>query len=154
MRVTIAAREDNPQWQGWSVESDGQTPWEGAQVAAFEVLSEICQEFGDELVNGPIESFPRVDASQTVWAQQGGNALVRDRDERARSSNAAMSAMYVVMRMFYSRQDSYINCMLELQRAQAAQRRMRACVRRHRRAVRAAQHEIDNFTIAIAAHQR
>ena len=31
---------------------------------------------------------------------------------------------------------------------------MRACVRRHRRAIRAAQHEIDNFGIALAAHQR
>ena len=68
MRVTVTAREDNPQWQGWCVESDGQTPWEGAQVATFEVLSEICKEFGDELVNGPVGSFPRVDASQTVWA--------------------------------------------------------------------------------------
>ena len=27
-------------------------------MAAFEVLSEICQEFGDELVNGPVGSFP------------------------------------------------------------------------------------------------
>ena len=63
VRVTIIAREDNPQWQGWCVESDGQTPWEGAQVAAFEVLSEICQEFVDVLVNGPVGSFPRVDAS-------------------------------------------------------------------------------------------
>ena len=42
MPVTVLAHEDNPQWQGWSVESDGQTPWEGAQMAAFEVLSEIC----------------------------------------------------------------------------------------------------------------
>ena len=42
VRVTIAAHENNPQWQGWSVESDGQTSWEGAQLAAFEVLSEIC----------------------------------------------------------------------------------------------------------------
>ena len=47
VRVTVPARVDNPQWQRWSIESDGQTPWEGAQVAAFEVLSEICQEFGD-----------------------------------------------------------------------------------------------------------
>ena len=86
-------------------------------MAAFEVLSEICQEFGDELVDGPIGSFPWVDASQTAWTQPGGNASVRDRDERVGSSNAAMSAMYVVMRMFYSRQDSYISCMQELQRA-------------------------------------
>ena len=62
----MAAHEDNPQWQGWCVESGGQTLWEGAQVAAFEVLSGICQEFGDELVNGPVGSFPRVDVSQTT----------------------------------------------------------------------------------------
>ena len=72
-------------------------------MAAFEVLSEIYQEFGDELVNGHAGSFPRVDASQTAWTQPGGNALVRDRNERAGSSNAAMTAMYVVMRMIYSR---------------------------------------------------
>ena len=59
-------------------------------MAAFEVLSEICQDFGDELVNGPIGSFPTVDASQTTWTQSGGNALIRDRDERAGSSSAAM----------------------------------------------------------------
>ena len=117
MRVTIAAHVDNPQWQGWSIKSDGQTPSEGAQVAAFEVLNEIYHEFGDELVNGPVGSFPRVDASQTAWTQPGGNALIRDQDERAGGSNASMSAMYAVMRMFYSRQDSYISCMQELQRA-------------------------------------
>ena len=72
-------------------------------MAAFEVLSESCQEFGDELVNGPVGSFPRVDASQTAWTQPDGNALVRDRDESARSSNATMSAMYAVMKTFYSR---------------------------------------------------
>jgi len=93
------------------VELDGQTPWDDAQVAAFEVLNEICQEFGDELVNGPVGSFPQVDPSQTAWTQLGGNALVRDRDERAVSSNSAMSAMYAVMKMFYSHQDSYISCM-------------------------------------------
>ena len=103
-------------------------------------------------MNGLVGSFPCVDASHTIWAQ-GNNALVRDRDERAGSSNAAMSAMYVVMRMFYSRQDSYINCMLELQRAQAAQRRMRECVRRHQRAVRAAQNEIGNYMTALEAHR-
>ena len=84
------------------MELDGHTPWEGAQVIAFDVLSEICQEFGDELVNSPIGSFPWVDTSQTAWTQPGGNAFVRDRDERAGSSNAATSAMYAVMKMFYS----------------------------------------------------
>ena len=62
-------------------------------MAAFEVLIEICQEFSDELINGPVGSFPLVDATQTAWTQPGGNALVRDRDERAGSSNATTSAL-------------------------------------------------------------
>ena len=65
--VTILARTDNPQWQGWSIESNGQSPWEGAQVVALEALSEICQEFGDELVNGLAKTFPWVDPSVTTW---------------------------------------------------------------------------------------
>jgi hypothetical protein len=83
-------------------------------VVAFEALSEICQEFRDELVNGPTGSFPRVDASQIVWMQLSHNSLVRDRDECAGSSNVAMSTMYTIMKMLYSHQDSYVSCMLEL----------------------------------------
>ena len=79
--------------------------------------------------------------------------MVRDHDERVGSSNAATSAMYVVMKMFYSRQDSYISCMQELQRAQATWRRMREHVRRHKRAVSVAQNEIGNYMIALEAHQ-
>ena len=59
VRMTIVAHADNPQWQGWSIESDGQSPWEGAQVVALEALSEIYQEFGDVLINGPARTFPR-----------------------------------------------------------------------------------------------
>ena len=84
-------------------------------MVALEALSEICQEFGDELVNGPARTFPQVDPSVTAWMQPGGNALVRDHDERAMSSSAAMSAMFAILKMFYSRQDSYVSCMLELQ---------------------------------------
>ena len=81
MRVTILARADNPQWQGWSIELDGQSPWKGAQVVASEVLSEIYQDIGDGLVNGPTRTFPWVDPSVTAWMQLSGNALVRDHDE-------------------------------------------------------------------------
>jgi hypothetical protein len=122
-------------------------------VVASEALSEICQEFGDELVNGPVGSFPRVDVSQIVWMQPDRNAFVRDRDERAGSSDAAMSAIYAVLKMFYSRQDSYVGCMLELQRAQAAQRRLRVHVHRHKRAARDAQHHIDNAMMALEARR-
>ena len=86
-------------------------------MVALEALSEICQEFGDELVNGLARTFPRVVSSVIAWMQPGGNALVRDHDERTKSSSAAMSAIFDVLKMFYSRQDSYVSCMLELQRA-------------------------------------
>ena len=64
-----------------------------------------------------------------------------------------MSAMYAVVRMFYSRQDSYISYMQDLQRAHAAQRRMQGHVRRHRRTVRAAQNEIGNYMAALEARR-
>ena len=83
-------------------------------MVTLEALSEICQEFGNELVNGLARTFPRVDPLVTAWMQPGGNALVRDRDERVESSSAAMSTMFAILKMFYSRQDSYISCMLEL----------------------------------------
>ena len=50
-------------------------------MVALEALGEICQEFGDELINGPAETFPWVDPSVTAWMQLSGNALVRDHDE-------------------------------------------------------------------------
>ena len=31
----------------------------------MEVLLEICQDFGDELVNGPVGTFPRVSSTDT-----------------------------------------------------------------------------------------
>ena len=31
------------------MKSEGRTPWEAAQVVTFEVLSQICQQHGDEL---------------------------------------------------------------------------------------------------------
>ena len=57
VQIIVPSCPNNPQWLGWIVESDGQTPWEGAQVAALEMLLEICQDYGDELVNGPAVSF-------------------------------------------------------------------------------------------------
>jgi len=122
-------------------------------VVALEALSEICQEFGDELVNSQAETFPRVDPSMTAWMQPGGNALVRDHDERAENSSAAMSAMFVVLKMFCSYRDSYVSCMLELQQAQATQRQLCGRVHRHQRAAREAQRETNNAIIALEAHR-
>ena len=59
-------------------ESEGKTPWEGAQVAAFEILSKICQQHGDddELTASAAGTFPQVDPSVVAWVQVGRNALV------------------------------------------------------------------------------
>ena len=50
------------------MESEGRTPWEAAQVVAFEVLSQICQQHGDELTGSDAGTFPWVDLSIAVWA--------------------------------------------------------------------------------------
>ena len=123
------------------MESKGRTPWEAAQVVAFEVLSQICQQHGDELTGSAAGTFPQVDPSTTVWAWHNSNALIRDRDERADSSSPAMSAMFAVMKMFYTRQDtrdfwqeSYTTCMDKLMRAEAAQHKLKKRVRKHKKA--------------------
>ena len=69
---------------------------------AFELLSQICQQHGDELTGSAAGTFLRVDPSTTVWAQRNSNALIEYRDERVDSSSPAMSAMFVVMKMFYT----------------------------------------------------
>ena len=73
---------------------------------AFEVLSQICQHHGDALTGSAAGMFPWVDPSTTIWEQRNQNALIRDQDEWADSSSPAMSAMFAVMKMFYTRQDT------------------------------------------------
>ena len=70
------------------------------------MLSQICQQHGDELTGNTAGTFPRVDPSTIVWARRNRNALIRDWDERADSSSPAMSAMFAVIKMFYTRQDT------------------------------------------------
>ena len=70
---------------------------------AFEVLSQICQQHGDALTGSAAGIFPWVDPSTAIWEQHNHNALIQDQDERANSSSLAMSAMFVVMKMFCTR---------------------------------------------------
>ena len=72
-------------------------------MAALEVLLDICQEFGDELINGPAESNPRVAPSKVVWLDFEDDPLVMSETERAQSFGPAMSAMMVVLKMFHDR---------------------------------------------------
>ena len=102
---------------GLSIEADGQTPWEGAQVVALEVLVDICQEFGDELINGPAESIPRVAPSEAIWLNFEDDPLVMSEIEQAQSSRPAMSAMMAVLKMFYDCQSTYVSVLIALQQA-------------------------------------
>ena len=52
-------------------------------MAAFEVLSKMYQQHGDELTGSATGTFPQVDLSVTAWVQTNHNALVWDWDERA-----------------------------------------------------------------------
>ena len=64
-----------------------------------------------------------------------------------------MSTMFTILKMFYSHQDSYVSCMLELQQAQAAQRQLRGHVHRHWREAREAWHETYNAITTLEAHR-
>jgi len=92
--------------------------WEGAQVAALEVLLEICQDFGDELINGPAGSFPRVSVTDTFVSHIGSEPLEMRETILGYSSSPAMSAMLAVLKLYYVRQDTYVEAMLALQQAQ------------------------------------
>jgi len=72
-------------------------------VVALEVLVDICQEFGDELINGLAESIPRVAPSEVEWLNFEVDPLVMTEAERAQSLGPAMSAMMVVLKMFQDR---------------------------------------------------
>ena len=83
-------------------------------MAAFEILSTLCQQHGDSLTNSVAGSIPQVDLAMVVWRLHDRVSVVWDCDKRAQSSSSAMSAMFTVLKMFYSHQGSYVSCMLEL----------------------------------------
>lgn len=86
---------------------------------------DIAQSFGDDLVNGPAASIPRIAPSVAEWNQDAGleanNALVRGRGERNESDNAAMIAMMAVLKLDRDRQDTLSSVITEAQNAIAAQ---------------------------------
>jgi len=112
-----------PAWTGWTCNSDGQTPWEAAQVAAHAMLLHICQRFGDELTGGPAASIPQADPAAAEWKPADGCALVRGRGERAESSSPAMSAMMAVLKLFSQREDTYAQVMVAVHQAQGMQQK-------------------------------
>ena len=97
-----------------------------------------------------------MDPSIAVWAQRNYNALIRDRDEQADSSSPAMSAMFTVMKMLYTHQDtrdlwqeSYTTCRFKLMRAEAAQHKLRKHVHKHKKAAREARWDTNQAYVAL-----
>ena len=66
-------------------------------MAAFEILSTLCQQHGDSLTNSAAGSIPQVNPAMVVWRKHDRVSVVRDHDERAQSSSPTMSAMFTVM---------------------------------------------------------
>jgi hypothetical protein len=68
----------------------------------MDVICEIAQNFGDELVGGPPASIPRVAPTEAIWIHDLAlglrGALVHGRGERVQSDNVAMSAMMAVLK--------------------------------------------------------
>ena len=67
-----------------------------------------------------------------------------------------MSAMFAMMKMFYTRQDtqdfwqeSYTTCRDKLMRAEAAQRKLRKCVHKHKKVGREARWDTDQAYVAL-----
>ena len=156
MRLTIPARTQAPFWQEWKAKSEGKTPWEDTQVVAFEVLSHICQQHGDAITDSAAGMFPRVDPSTAIWEQRNHNALIQDQDEQANSSSPTMRAMFAVMKMFCTRQDtrnfwqeSYTTCMDKLMRDEATQRKLKKRVRKHKKAASEARWETNQVYVAL-----
>ena len=114
-------------------------------MAALEVLVDICQEFGGELVNGPAESIPRVAPSEDVFLDFGDDPLVMTKTEQEQSSGLAMSAMMAVLKMFYGRQSTYVSALTTLQQAQNERRKWKKHARKYGKGLRAAQNEIGGF---------
>jgi hypothetical protein len=64
--VHIPERPRKPSWPHWMFHVEGMTPWEGAQVAALEVLTTICYQKWEEIQATSMRLFPAVALSSCV----------------------------------------------------------------------------------------
>jgi hypothetical protein len=107
LEAIVPARGYDPNWGGWSFGSKGRTPEEGASRATFAVLRDILERFLEELASAVAGIFPRGDPYTTVWDQPKGKALERGHDECKYSDNAAMIAMFTMMKTYASLERSF-----------------------------------------------
>jgi len=64
--VRIPERARKPSWPYWMFHAEGMTPWEGAQVAALEVLTTICYQKREEIQATSMRLFPAVALSDPL----------------------------------------------------------------------------------------
>ena len=147
--MEIPRHEGRTVWCGWVIESDGQSPWEGAQCAALTALIDICQKHGDELAGGPTAVFPHVQPEEAQWSQAQGSVLVGGHGERAESSSAAMSAMMAVLKIYQSRDGSNSTIMAALREASDAQRKAKKRARKNGKELQEARHEVGQLIEAL-----
>ena len=123
-------------------------------MAALEVRLDICQEFGDELINGPAESIPRVALSEAKWLNFEDDPLVMTKAERAQSLGPAMSAMMAVLKLFQDRQGTYVGALIALRQALKEQLmwKRRAC--KNGKELRTAQNDIGGLMSALENHRQ
>jgi len=94
-----------------------------------------------------------VSATDTFVSQAGTEPLEMREAMLGYSSSPAMSAMLAVLKLYYVRQDTYIEAMLALQQAQAGQRKLCKRVCKHRKAFSDAQAEIQNYHTTLQARR-
>jgi hypothetical protein len=104
-----------PQWIGWRAEGHGQSPWEGAQVAALDVLMSIAQNLGNELVNGPASSIPQVEPTIHAMAPR---------------RNTTVQAMLAVLKAGRERQGTVTGLAAQVVRVMNEARTLRQRARR------------------------
>ena len=136
------------------IESDGQSPWEGAQCAALTALIDIYQKHGDELGGGPATVFPHVHPEGAQWSQAQGSALIRGHGEHAESSSAAMSAMMAVLKIYQSRDGSNSTIMAALREALDAQCKAKKRARKNGKNLQEAQHEVGRLKDVVNSHRQ
>jgi hypothetical protein len=107
VEITVPALGDALDWDGWHLEFEGRTPFEGAEGAAFRVIRDIMNKFSNKLAAALAGTFPRDDPRDAIWVQPQGSALIRGSDEGQASDNHAMSAMFAAIRAYEGLECSY-----------------------------------------------
>jgi hypothetical protein len=77
VEITIPALGYALDWDGWNLEFEGRTPFEGAEGVAFRVIRDIMSRFPNELAAALDGTFPRDDPCDAIWVQPQGSPRSR-----------------------------------------------------------------------------